>query len=176
MDELIIELGLANSLFFEELPYCRVCNLDKDKILIICEIEMLKDIDSVITRLPGLRKKMVENINNANNKEFVQNEKIPMSKFLWDMYVIGIHKVNSEDQVFKSSSVSEYERDRFIARKIIIQYEHVDELKQKFDQLVFPERILNTFSTLENDEDEEPINFDSIRTLIKNIDTLVKED
>lgn len=176
MDELIKELGLDNIIFFEELPKCRVCNIDKDKILIICEIEMLKELDSVITRLPGLRRKIMDNINNENNKEIVQNEKIPMSKFLWDMYVIGLHKVSSEDQVFKPASVSEYERDRFIARKVIIQYEHVEELKQNFNRLIFPERILNKFSTIANDEDEESINFDSIRTLIKNIDTLIKED
>lgn len=176
MDELIRGLGLANIIFFEELSNCRVCNLDKDKILIICEIERLQDLDSIITRLPGLRRKIMDNINNKNNKEFVQNEKIPMSKFLWDMYVIGFHKVDSEGQVFNPASVSEYERDRFIARKIIIQYEHVEELKQKFNQLIFPERILNTFSTIANDEEEEAINFDSVRTLIKNIDTLIKED
>ncbi|WP_216831693.1 ABC-three component system middle component 1 [Alkalihalobacterium elongatum] len=176
MDEVIKGLGLANIIFFEELPNCRVCNLDKDKILIICEIELLKDLDSVITRLPGLRRKIMDKINNQNNKEFVQNEKIPMSKFLWDMYVIGLHKVNSEDQVFNPASVSEYERDRFIARKIIIQYEHGDDLKQKFDQLIFPERILNTFPTIANDEDKESINLDSVRTLIKNIDNLIKED
>ncbi|MGE8000252.1 hypothetical protein ACQKOF_16505 [Lysinibacillus sp. NPDC093190] len=67
MDELIKELGLINSVLFEELPNCRICNLDKDKILIICEIKLLKDIDTVITRLPGLRRKMMDKINNVNN-------------------------------------------------------------------------------------------------------------
>ncbi|MFJ5750217.1 hypothetical protein CN563_20865 [Bacillus sp. AFS026049] len=176
MNDLIQSLGLSNGIYFEELPNCRICNLDKDKILIVCSITALKDIDEVINRLPGLRKKIMEKINNKNNKDFVQNEKIPMSKFLWDMYVIGLHKIESEDKAFKSASISEYERDRFIARKIIIQYEHFDELKQKFDHLIFPERILNSFTTIDNDENEEPINYESIRDLIKNIDTVIKEE
>ncbi|MCA0992753.1 ABC-three component system middle component 1 [Guptibacillus hwajinpoensis] len=176
MDDLIKSLGLSNGINFQELPNCRICNLDKDKILIICSINKLKDIDTVINRLPGLRKKLMEQINNKSNRDLVHNEKIPMSKFLWDLYVIGIHKVESEDKVFKSASISEYERDRFIARKIIIQYEHLDELKDKFNHLIFPERILNTFTTMENEDDEESLDYESIKDLIKEIDTVIKED
>ncbi|WP_335869192.1 ABC-three component system middle component 1 [Bacillus sp. 2205SS5-2] len=115
-------------------------------------------------------------INNKNNIAFVQNEKIPMSKFLWDMYVIGIHQVDAENKAFKSESISAYERDRFIARKIVIEYEHSDELKQKFDHYVFPERILNEFTFTDVDEDEETINYESIQALLENIEAVVKEE
>ncbi len=176
MDALIQRLGLSSIINFHELPNCRICNLDKDKILIICSITSLNDIDVVINRLPGLRKKIMAEINNKNNIAFVQNEKIPMSKFLWDMYVIGIHQVDAENKAFKSESISAYERDRFIARKIVIEYEHSDELKQKFDHYVFPERILNEFTFTDVDEDEETINYESIQALLENIEAVVKEE
>lgn len=176
MDKLIQILGLSSSISFEELPNCIICNLDKDKILVICSVKALKDIDEVINRLPGLRKQLMEKINNENNKALVQNEKIPMSKFLWDMYVIGLHKIESVDEIFKSVNVSEYERDRFIARKIIIQYEHLEELKRKFDHFVFPERILNSFTVIDEDDNEESVNYESIQELIKRIDSVLREE
>ncbi|MCU5101266.1 hypothetical protein OCA20_14250 [Bacillus cereus] len=176
MNTIIQHLGLSSAINFEELSNCLICNLDKDKILIICNIESLKEIDVVVNRLPGLRKKLMGKINNENNKELVQDEKIPMSKFLWDMYVIGLHYVDEPDKAFKASSISEYERDRFIARKIIIQYKHLDELRGKFDQLIFPERILNAFPTFDVDDDANPINYEKVRELIKNIDIVIKEE
>ena len=176
MKELLLNLGLSNYVTFEELPNCSVCNLDKDKILIICSLRELKEMDKITNRLPSLRKRMMQEINNQKNIELVQKEKIPMSNFLWDMYVVAIHKVDEENKVFKAADIATYERDRFIARKIIIQYEHIDELKLKFDQLIFPEKILNAFPMIDIEDDEDAVDFEFIRNLLRNIEKTINEE
>lgn len=176
MEDLLNDLGLSQGINFEELPNCTISNLDKDKILVICKIHSLKDIDIVINRLPGFRKQIMDQINNNNNKEFVQDEKIPMSKFLWDMYVIGLHQVEAKDKSFKATKIAEYERDRFIARKIIIQYEHFEELKQKFNHLVFPETVLNSFPVIDNDEEDGIINFEEAQELLSSIESVIGKE
>lgn len=175
MENLLKSLGLSNALTFEELPNCTICNLDNDKILIISPIEKLQDIPVIVNRLPGLRKKIMQKINNLKNVEYVQTEKIPMSKFLWDMYVVALHKIDDVAK-FNAAEIAEYERDRFVARKIIIQYEHLTELQQKFNELIFPERILNGFSMIDFEDSEAEIDYEAIEKLLQDIEKLVTEE
>ncbi|MEC3469965.1 ABC-three component system middle component 1 [Bacillus tropicus] len=176
MEDIMKILGISNSLTYEEISNCKICNLDKDKILIICCIENLQDIDKIVNRLPSLRKKMVLEMNNPKNIEKVEDEKIPISKFLWDMYVIALHSITDSNQPFKPVDIAKYERDRFVARKIIIQYEHDEELKDKFNQAIFPENILNRFSLIGLTEDEDEISFDAINELLCDITEFVSKE
>ncbi|QNK88100.1 hypothetical protein H7992_23665 [Sporosarcina sp. resist] len=175
MEDILRSLELSNSLTFEDLPNCRICNLDKDKILIISCVEDLHEIQNIVNRLPGLRQKIMNEINNRKNIEHVQTEKIPMSKFLWDMYIVVLHKINDIDSKFESAEIAEYERDRFVARKIIIEYEHISELQKKFNELLFPERILNDFPMIEFEDDESENDYLTIQGLLQDIEILLKE-
>lgn len=55
MDRIMAELEISDFLTYEELPSCRICNLDKDKVLVICSITYLEQIDDIVTKLPSLR-------------------------------------------------------------------------------------------------------------------------
>lgn len=175
MDRIMAELEISDFLTYEELPSCRICNLDKDKVLVICSITYLEQIDDIVTRLPSLRNKIMTQMNNPKNKEYVENEKIPMSKFLWDMYVVALHQYKSEKELFRPADIAKYERDRFVARKIVIQYEHFEELKRKFIRLLFPERVLDGFSIIDNQDNEEELDFEAIKLLIQNIENVVSK-
>ncbi|WP_090921916.1 hypothetical protein [Paenibacillus polysaccharolyticus] len=174
MDIIMNELGIKDFLLYEELPSCRIGNLDKDKILVICLIDELSQIDDIAKKLPSLRNKMMMRMNNPKNIEVVET-KIPISKFLWDMYIVALHQYKDEKSCFKPAEIAKYERDRFIARKIIIQYEHMEELKRNFVELLFPERILDSFSVLES-LDSEKIDFEEIKELLQNIENVVKKE
>ncbi len=75
MDRIMAELEISDFLTYEELPSCRICNLDKDKVLVICSITYLEQIDDIVTKLPSLRNKIMTQMNNPKNKEYVENEK-----------------------------------------------------------------------------------------------------
>ncbi|MGG1616513.1 hypothetical protein [Paenibacillus sp. NRS-1781] len=173
MDNIMNELGITDFLLYEEIPSCRICNLDKDKILVICLIDELAQIDDIAKKIPSLRNKIMMQMNNPKNIEVVET-KIPISKFLWDMYIVALHQYKDEKNSFKPVEIAKYERDRFIARKIIIQFEHMEELKRKFVELLYPEQILDSFSFLENPESEE-IDFEEIKVLLQNIEKVVNK-
>ncbi len=80
MDRIMAELEISDFLTYEELPSCRICNLDKDKVLVICSITYLEQIDDIVTKLPSLRNKIMTQMNNPKNKEYVENEKNPHVK------------------------------------------------------------------------------------------------
>lgn len=170
------ELEIYDYILFEELPSCRICNLDKDKILIICLVSALDEIRDIVTKLPSIRSKIMLQMNNPKNMEHVENEKIPISKFLWDMYIVALHQYEDEASLFKPADIAKYERDRFVARKIIIQYEHIEELKEKFTRVLFPERVLDRFSIIDNQENEEVLDYEAIELLIKNIEDVLKKE
>jgi len=176
MDNLLRELGLPNFTTLEELPSCRICNLDEDKILIVTFIEELNEIPNIVHKLPSLRQTIMNRINNPKNKEHVQNDRIPMSKFLWDMYIVALHKIENNGSGFKLGEMAEYERDRFVARKIIIEFAHKSELQEKFNKLIFPERVLDRFPMNGYGDDEPEINYDSVEELLDNIRILLQEE
>ena len=176
MEELLRLLDVKDYYQFKELNNAYVCNLNEDKILIITQIEKLDDINELINRIPSVRNKIIQRINNSKNLEFVESKKIPMSKFLWDLYIIALHKLTNTLERFPAESISRYERDRFIARKIIIQYDHEKELCKEFRRLVFPHRELDEISLTSTYDNEPIINFEKINELLSNIDILAEKE
>ncbi|MCY9694551.1 hypothetical protein [Paenibacillus alginolyticus] len=141
MEQLAKLLELSDIHMFEELNDTLVCNLNQDKVLIIKKITALDEVQELVYTLPRLKEKLRENIINTQNTAEVED--IHLSKFLWDMYVIGLHQIEYEEDRFNEVAVARFQRNRFVARKIIIEYMDNDELKTQFDQLVLPERSLN---------------------------------
>ncbi|WP_090738584.1 ABC-three component system middle component 1 [Paenibacillus sp. Mc5Re-14] len=153
MEHLAKLLLLKDIHIFEELRNSFVCNLNKDKVLVITKISSLEEVQELVYTLPSLREKLRKKIENIENT--IEVADIYLSKFLWDMYVIGLHQIELDEEKFNEIEVAKLQRNRFVARKIIIEYENEEELKKKFDQLVLPERALNELlGTYVNEEFE----------------------
>lgn len=172
MEHLRKLLELTDFHTFEELDDAFVCNLNQDKILIIKQVTTLQEVEELVYTLPQLKEKLRESINNAQNLEEVED--LNLSKFLWDMYVIGLHQVTQENNKFNEIDVAKLQRNRFVARKIIIEYKTEEELKKQFNQLVLPERTLNyLLKAYVNQEAEyQP---KEIEELLKQIDEIIEE-
>ncbi|MEK3885681.1 hypothetical protein [Paenibacillus sp. PL2-23] len=176
MEELLRLLEIERYLLFEELNGAYICNLNEDKILIIIRIEQLDEINKLVNHIPSVRNKIIHEINNEKNLEYVEGNKIPMAKFLWDLYIIALHNVIKPESKFPSEVLSRYERDRFIARKIIIQYEHEQELIDEFRRVVFPHKELDRISLLDTYENEPDINYEKLDEFLNNVNILVDKE
>lgn len=176
MEELLRLLEVESYQHFAELKGAYVCNLNEDKILIIIKIEQLDEINELVNRIPSVRNKIIREINNEKNLEYVEGNKIPMAKFLWDLYIIAMHKVINPESKFSSEILSRFERDRFIARKIIIQYEHEQELVDEFRRVVFPHKDLDRISLLGTYDNEPDINYENLEEFLSNVNILVDKE
>lgn len=153
-----------------ELQNVLISNFNKDKVLIIQEIKDIEELKDTVYKLPQLRELLSSRISNEENL-FVVPE-LHLSKFLWDLYVIGLHMVENEEEKFDPFIVSKIQRNRFVARKIIIEYQTVEELTHKFNQLVLPERTLN--QVLENyKHEQDPYEPSEIDKLLNHIEELL---
>lgn len=141
MEQFVTLLELTDIYMFEEIKDAVVCNLNKDKVLVIKKVSTLLEIQEIVYMLPKLKEQIRGRIANDANKAEVEN--LHLSKFLWDMYVIGLHQINNESEKFNEIEVAKLQRNRFVARKMIIEYSTNDELRTQFNQFVLPERTLN---------------------------------
>lgn len=171
MEQLAKLLELSDIHMFEELNGAFVCNLNQDKVLIIKKITMLEEVQELVYTLPRLKEKLRESIINIQNTAEVED--LHLSKFLWDMYVIGLHHIEHEEEKFNEIDVAKFQRNRFVARKIIIEYTDDEELKAHFDQLVLPERTLNKLlqSYVNQGSDYQP---EEIEGLLSKINEIVR--
>lgn len=112
---------------------------------------------------------------------------INFKAFLWDLYIVGINcgKVES----IKEEEKFNLEKDRFIARKIIIDFINEDIINKikEYDEKIYNESILdtelsNTLSDLINEiemivEPEKKLNefIDDNNNTDDNVDSLIKE-
>ncbi|OXM13300.1 hypothetical protein [Paenibacillus herberti] len=171
MEQLAKLLELNDIHMFEELNDAFVCNLNQDKVLIIKKITTLQEVQDLVYTLPRLKEKLREKIINIQNTEEVED--LNLSKFLWDMYVIGLHHIEQEEERFNEIDVAKFQRNRFVARKIIIEYINDEELMNQFNQIVLPERTLNkileTYVTQGFDYQPE-----EIEGLLLQIDEIIK--
>ncbi|WP_135557114.1 ABC-three component system middle component 1 [Paenibacillus cymbidii] len=162
-------LELNDFQVMDELQNALISNFNNDKVLIIQEIVDVEELKDTVYKLPQLREKLSSKISNEENL-FVVPE-LHLSKFLWDLYVIGLHLVQNEDDKFDPLIVSKIQRNRFVARKIIIEYQTTEDLIHKFNQLVLPERALN--QVLENYKSEqvsyEPLEIDELLNTIEEL-------
>ena len=160
LEEFANILQLKECISLDEIKDTLVCNLNQDKILIIKKINKLDEIDELVYTLPQIKGRLQERMANKKNISEVKSS-IPLSKFLWDLYIIGLHEYGSEQEKFNEFEVAKLQRNRFIARKIIIEYISQQELISQFNQLVQPERaldeILKSYVSHESDYSTEEI-------------------
>lgn len=140
---------------------CVIYNFNDDKLLIAFKSEDLDDVNSVTSGLLDLLNEFKQNIINQDNLKHSPLTKNKLSMFLWDLYVICFYpKANLNDE--ELSKKYKLERDKYLARKIIINYDDnkLAEMKNKYNTIVFPEEYLN----------EIKINETEIKELIDSID------
>lgn len=159
---------------YEELMGAAVCNLNDDKILVIKEIAVLEQAEEITFLLPSVRTKIQEKIINERNKDDV-GENFPLSKFLWDIYVIGLHDLSSGEERFEQIEVAKIQHNRFAARKIIIEFENYSELVSSFNQLVVPEKTLDQLLRGYNNT-KAKVDYTEIEELLNLIDDLITNE
>jgi hypothetical protein len=157
MDELLKKIGLAGIVSFrlENGADCYICNVDGDKIILLLEIDSLDTIKMVTHSIPELKELIYNATDNPHNKEAVDQERIPLAKFLWDLYVIGLHRISLERTPFDQLDISQLERDRYAARKLVIEYENDEELEGHLTRIIYPHRELDLYD--DSGENEEKV-------------------
>lgn len=144
MVEILNNIGIFGHEIAIEGDYrCYLHLNNEDKIIMICEVNELKVFQYISAKVPTLRKTINEYLSEKVKDDIVNKDKMPLPKFLWDLYIIGIHKTLNENERFNSIHVAEIERDHFVARKIIIEYKDSNELKEKISNVIYPHRQLD---------------------------------
>jgi hypothetical protein len=122
---------------------------NKDKIIFVSLISKLEEIDSLTIKLAELKNEISRNLSEKEQITYInetgqvvkEKKKMTMPAFLWDLYLVGLHNTK-HDKPFKLNEVESVKRDKFIARKIIIEYNDIQDLKPKFMENVFPGIII----------------------------------
>ncbi|MTV49865.1 hypothetical protein GJ688_12870 [Heliobacillus mobilis] len=143
MIQVLNKIGLVPTVLNIEEKDIIIASINKDRVFIILSINKPEELREISYYIPGLKKVILEKVNSKNNLELADERLIPISKILWDIYIIGVHKITSESASFNQSDISEIQRDRFVARKIIIQYNDNDELEKLLYNVICPEKKLN---------------------------------
>jgi hypothetical protein len=111
-----------------------------DKVILLFQIQSLEQIEYISSVIPSLRTQILERLGAKSSQDIV-NEKFPLPKCLWDLYVIGVYDASS--LTLDPVRVSEIQRDHFAARKIIIEYTNIEELKNKIRKVIYPQYELD---------------------------------
>jgi hypothetical protein len=171
LEQIAVVLNLTDVQVIEGIEGVIVCNLNKDKILILKKIEALDEIDDLVYMMPSFKESLRTRINNEKNTAFV-TESINLSKFLWDLYIIGLHEYSTDEEKFNEYEVAKLQRSRFVARKIIIEYKDDNDLIKQFDQLVLPERALDNVLQVYTNRGPE-YNPEEVEELLRRINELI---
>lgn len=143
-------------------------NANKDKIIMCVEVNSIEELTTITNFIPQNIKEIAKILDQDRDKEVVDN-KIPISRFLWDMYLVGFHKI-TETGPFDPIKVSDIQRDRFVARKIIIEYTTGEELLEEFRKTIFPHTELDMCL-----EKIEKVNSEMISEIIKDVNISEKQ-
>lgn len=144
MVEILNNIGISSSEIAIDSDYkCYLHLANRDKIILICEVKELNAFQYISARIPELRKTIIGYLKDNVKDDVVDKERMPLPKFLWDLYIIGIHKILNEKDQFNPIHVAEIERDHFAARKVIIEYLDDNELKEKILNVIYPQQQLD---------------------------------
>lgn len=147
---------------------CYLTNANKDKIIMCVEVNSIEELTNITNFIPQKSKEIAEILDYERDKQVVDN-RIPISRFLWDMYLVGFHKI-TEMGPFDPVKVSDIQRDRFVARKIVIEYTTHEELLEEFRKTIFPHTELDMCL-----EKIEKVNSEMISEIIKDVNINEKQ-
>ncbi len=112
-----------------------------DKIVLVMEFDKLEEINEYMVGIPMMVEYVLKSIYSKKNENVkLYNTSIPA--FLWDLYIVAVHKLSTEESLDKQQ-INELEADKFIAKKIIIVYKEDDELFKEFIKNMYPNVYLD---------------------------------
>ncbi|HDR4699677.1 hypothetical protein [Bacillus paranthracis] len=168
MKSVLGKLGIKKKVLLEGIldgKECYLCGGYRDKIIIAFMMDDIKEIEKVVYSVPDLKNVIEKDIKEEGDKK--TEEEISLPTFLWDIYIVGFYNLSINKRL-DVSEISKVHRDRYIARKIIIEYENETELIQKYNQIIDPQVYLNELYS-RNSEEKELIDLHKIDESIKEI-------
>lgn len=133
------EIGTFNYFFM---------NIRDDKLVFFIEVTDIDQVKSFVTLLPEQKQRMLGLVKNKNLNGFTN---VTLPAFLWDLYIVAMHDLR-KSQPFDDVEVSKLERDRFLARKVIVEYEDDEDALQSIRHQLLPEVELDLLLTENNQE------------------------
>lgn len=155
----------------------------QDRFYLIHSINSPEEMDlakNVLIELSTdeIQKKIIDTIKLSEKDQVDVYQKI--KSFLWDIYFIVVYIPEAEEKKLSEEVKSRFERDKFIARKIIIEELEEDKIKEQFQNL-FNEKetisgiIAKTEPIFKNDE-EHLLNSICSEEVLKDIKERLKID
>lgn len=144
MEETLRKLGIdfeIVSLHFGKNGYFIAPKIVRDKIMICVEIESVEQLTDIMYALPGKVNEIKQFFLELEEKHPKIGGDIQLAQYLWDLYLIGVYKCDG--QSLDSVKVAQIERDRFVARKIVLQYTTEKELYDKLEAVILPHYMLD---------------------------------
>lgn len=147
-----------------------ITSVRDDKIVFLLSCNNLERVWEFTNTIPDMKDEILKVVRNT---EAVQS-RITIPAFLWDLYVVVLHDL-TDSPPFDELEINRIERDRFIARKIIIEYKDETDLLQKFIWNIRPEIELDRILTESGPELDELKNAQQILENVEGIETLKEE-
>lgn len=116
-----------------------IINIGDDKLVFFVEIMDILQLHQFISLLPEAKEILLTIVRNQRPNAFT-NVKLPA--FLWDLYVVALHDINKSER-FHDIDITMIERDRFVARKIIVEFSSQEEAVSKINHQLRPEKELD---------------------------------
>lgn len=158
------------TVYFTSNITCYLFNYERDKLIIAFKTNKIDEIKKVNSLIPKFKEEIQQLIKNQNNIRNADEVRLPISQFLWDLYLICFLDVSTDEEKL-DQKIMEYERDRYISRKIVLKCNDINELKVKYEQLIFPHLFLDDLETeksVENGENKKEIKINERVKYIKN--------
>lgn len=158
LEKILKYLGVSDYItikFTEEIK-CYLYNFENDKLIIAFHTKDIDSIKTINSLIPKFKSKIQESIKNPINIMDVDKINIPLSQFLWDLYLVCFYQVGPDTGESKDQKIADFKRDRFVARKIIIKYTEIADIKKQYEKIVFPSNYLDklNFENLDDDNIE----------------------
>jgi len=179
IDKLVNDVGSEISMEFIKYNNVYYVNSSDSRIMFVLEIKTISDITDFIEELD------MDDFYKEFNKYFSEKDiliEFNLKSFLWDLYVIAIHYCG-ENKIDDFEKIK-IEKDRFVARKIIIDDESEDLIKSKMINIInpvkeFEELLLDDTTTPDEEIDNisnSLLSDSNLRERIQRIPGILTED
>ncbi|PJI06544.1 MULTISPECIES: hypothetical protein [Clostridium] len=120
--------------------------------------------------------KIEKQLNDKDKKNIFSD--INLMAILWELYIVGIHLLDDKNTKYRQEEISKVEKDKFIARKIIIENSDKTKIIQELIDILEPSKKLEEIITVNEELSPQGIwnnisKIDDINSIkIKNVNDL----
>lgn len=125
----------------EEAKLSYLVKNSKDRVIIIVEIEEVEELLAYTKKLPQSGDTIRTFMKEIGDDNVVGEQKITLAQYLWDLYIVGVY--SNKEKKLDPVKVSQIERDRFIARKLFVEYCDEQELLAQLYEIIYPHKALD---------------------------------